>query len=132
MPATVLIVEDEIFVAADLEATVAELGYEPIGIAQDQATALALATQRPDIAFVDANLRDGPTGPDIRRRLSEAGIAVVFVTANPRQLGNGVPGAIGVLTKPIGPDLVEAALSYVMGRLRGAAAPPPAALSAFA
>ena len=131
MPAKVLIVEDEIFVAVDLEATLQEIGYRPVGIAPDTETALALIERRPDIALVDLNLRDGPTGPGIGRKLSEEGVAVLFVTANPLQLGDGIPGTVGVITKPMDRDLVIAALNYVMERLRGVDTPPPSGLSAF-
>ena len=131
MPARVLIVEDEIFVAVDLEATLQELGYKPVGIAPDTETALALIERRPDIALVDLNLRDGLTGPSIGRKLSEEGVAVLFVTANPLQLGDGIPGTVGVVTKPMDRDVVIAALNYVMERARGVDAPPPSGLSAF-
>jgi DNA-binding response OmpR family regulator len=124
----VLIVEDEIFVAADLEATLEELGYEPIGIAADREAAFALADRGPDIALVDLNLRDGETGIEIGRRLGASGVAVLFLTANPRSLGQGVPGTLGVVSKPADSDTIAQALDYICGRL---SAPPPA-LRAFA
>lgn len=128
----VLIVEDEILVAASLEATVEDLGYEPVGIAPDAETALALAARRPDIALVDLNLRDGETGARVGARLAaEFGVAVLFITANPRRLGGGVPGTLGVLGKPSDEDSVAAALDYVAQRRRGLAPPPPPAIRPF-
>jgi DNA-binding response OmpR family regulator len=128
-----LIVEDEILVAASLEATVEDLGYEPVGIAPDADTALALAARHPDIALVDLNLRDGETGAEIGARLAaEYGVAVLFVTANPRRLGQGVPGTLGVLGKPSDEEVVAAALDYVAQRRQGLAPPPPPAIMAFA
>jgi two-component system, response regulator PdtaR len=129
--AKVLIVEDEIFVAADLEATLEELGYQPVGIAADRQTALALADTRPDIALVDLNLRDGETGVEIGERLGAKGVAVVFVTANPRSLGRGVSGTLGVISKPAEIDTIKRALSYACDRLRGGVSRPPADLYAF-
>ncbi|PWS38657.1 response regulator [Falsiroseomonas bella] len=132
MPRTVLIVEDEILVAASLEATLEDLGYEPVGIAQDAETALALAARRPAIALVDLNLRDGETGAVVGARLAaEFGVAVLFITANPRRLGRGVPGTLGVLGKPVDEDKVAAAVEYVAQRRRGLAPPPPAAVLPF-
>jgi DNA-binding NarL/FixJ family response regulator len=128
----VLIVEDEILVAASLEATVEDLGYEPIGIAPDAESALELAAARPDIALVDLNLRDGETGAQVGARLAaEYGVAVLFITANPRRLGGGIPGTLGVLGKPSDEDTVAAALAYVTQRRMGLAPPPPPAVRPF-
>lgn len=99
MTKTALIVEDEIFVALDLERILEEAGYRVAAIAADRKSALEAA---PDcgFAFVDVNLRDGATGPDIARRIAaEHGIKVVFVTANPGQIG-AAEGALGYVRKP--------------------------------
>jgi CheY-like chemotaxis protein len=102
MPKTALIVEDEIFVALDLERILSDAGYDVTAIAADAPSALEAAQSIPSggFAFVDVNLRDGPTGPDIARRLSQDyGLKVVFVTANPAQIGT-VPEALGYIRKP--------------------------------
>ena len=100
MSCRVLVVEDEIFVAIEIEGVVQDLGYLPIGIAADSRTALALADQA-EVALVDLNLIDGPTGIQVGRTLADKGVTVLFMTANPTQLGDGVPGAIGVMPKPV-------------------------------
>ena len=48
---SILVVEDEIFVATDIESMVAELGHQPVGIAADANSAIDLAP-RADIALV--------------------------------------------------------------------------------
>ncbi len=97
----VLIVEDEIFAAMHLESTITELGCNVIGIAPDSHTALELASEKPDLAFVDLNLRDGLTGPEIARRLASMfGTKVLILTANPAQAGDPFEGLLGVLSKP--------------------------------
>jgi DNA-binding response OmpR family regulator len=124
----ILIVEDEMLVAMELEAILEDLGFESVGIAPDMPTALKLAILKPDLALVDLNLRDGQTGPEIGKRLSgQHNVAVLFITANPRVLGDGIAGAIGVLTKPTDNDEVTAAVTYVLRRKRGdlTAVPPP-------
>ncbi|SFP56083.1 response regulator [Sphingomonas rubra] len=108
MSKTALIVEDEIFVALDLERILIDAGYHVAAIAADRASALEAA---PDcgFAFVDVNLRDGPTGPDIARRIAaDHGIKVVFVTANPTQIGDG-NGALGYVRKPFSEAAILAA-----------------------
>lgn len=133
MAGRILIVEDEIIVAMDLEATLEDFGFESVGIAADTPSALQLGAASPDVALVDVNLRDGPTGPEIGARLvREFGVNVVFITANPRMLGDGVPGAIGVLHKPTDPQILRQTVEYVLA-LKDAESPmpPPSALTVF-
>ena len=115
MNAKILIVEDEMLVACEVEAVLGDLGHQVVGIAPDLDTAMELAAQPIDLALVDLNLRDGLTGPEIGKRLCALGnVAVLFVTANPRILGDGVAGAIGVLTKPTDEASVKAAVDYAL------------------
>jgi CheY-like chemotaxis protein len=132
MGSRILVVEDEILVALELEATAQDLGHEVIGIAADTQAALRLAPWA-DIALVDVNLRDGETGPAIGRRLAqEYGITVVFVTANPAQLGEGVPGALGVVSKPCDERMTAQVISFAQAhrdRMKGFE--PPAQITLF-
>lgn len=132
MPARILIVEDEMLVAVELEAILEDLGHQPVGIAPDLETALALADQPIDLALVDLNLRDGLTGPEIGARLNANRVSVLFITANPRILGEGVAGTIGVLTKPTDQATVCAAVDYALGIRAGHDVTPPSALKLFA
>ncbi len=133
MNARILIVEDEFLVACEVEAVLGDLGHDVVGIAPDLDTAMALSAQPIDLALVDLNLRDGLTGPEIGKRLGARGnIAVLFVTANPRILGDGIAGAIGVLTKPADEMAVRAAVDYALRIRNGdASARPPEALQLF-
>lgn len=125
MSARILIVEDEFLVAMNLEAVIGDLDHEVIGIAPDRESADELADEEPDIAFVDLNLRDGLTGPQIGKMLSDRGISVIYVTANPRILGEGVPGTLGVMPKPCDGRTIAGALDYALLRRRGEAVMPP-------
>lgn len=128
----ILLVEDEILVALELEATAQDLGHEVVGIAADTQTALQYAALA-DIALVDVNLRDGVTGPVIGRRLAqEYGVTVVFVTANPAQLGDGVPGALGVISKPCDERVTAEVISFAQAhRLRMKGFQPPPCITLF-
>jgi two-component system, response regulator PdtaR len=127
----ILIVEDEMMVAFELEHILTDLGYDPVGIAADLAEAGRLADDCIDLALVDLNLRDGLTGPQIGAMLSERNVTVLFMTANPRLLGDGVAGTIGVLTKPTDEQVVAAAISYALKLRAGQRAVPPAQLRLF-
>ena len=110
MSKRVLIVEDEIFVALEIEQVVEAAGFAVGAIAADQAAALAAAVDC-DIALVDLNLRDGPTGPLIGMALaSQYGVRVIYVTANPSQIGDASIAAMGVVTKPFRSQSIRAAL----------------------
>ncbi|RMB51628.1 CheY-like chemotaxis protein [Sphingomonas sp. PP-CE-3A-406] len=107
MTKTALIVEDEIFVALDLERILVDAGYDVAGIAADRDSAIAAAPGC-SFAFVDINLRDGPTGPEIARRMArEYGVKVVFVTANPSQIGDAE--CLGYIRKPFSDAAILAA-----------------------
>lgn len=108
MPATALIVEDEIFVALDLERILTDAGFKVAAIAADREAAIEAAPHC-SIALVDINLRDGPTGPEVAAALArDYGIRVIFVTANPAQIGADAP-ALGYVRKPFNPDAIVAA-----------------------
>ena len=116
MPKSILIVEDEIFVAMDIERILADAGYTVTAIAADRASALDDRVKA-DIAFVDINLRDGQTGPEIACNLAERnGTRVVYVTANPAQIDPVAGTAIGYIRKPFTAAAIRAAAAFAEGR----------------
>lgn len=131
MTARILVVEDEMLVAIDMEAILQERGYECAGIAPDLDTAAEYFETELDLALVDLNLRDGRTGPQIGARLSSRGVPVIFVTANPEQLGPGIAGTIGVITKPTNENALIEAVEYALSRTRGLPVEVPPALKLF-
>lgn len=131
MTARILIVEDEMMVAMEMEAIIEDLGFDAVGIAADRREALALAKLQPDVALVDLNLRDGLTGPDIGRALVAQGTQVVFVTANPRVVSSGVPGALGVCEKPIDDGTIASILGFAIAKREGRNVMPPPGFIAF-
>lgn len=127
----VLIVEDELLIAMDLEDMVQRNGLQVAGIANSMAHALAAAPYA-DIALVDVNLLDGATGPAIGRVLAEEyGIAVVFMTANPEVVAGGVRGTLGVVRKPVAPRVVAQTLKYAASRRAGQLAAVPSEMQVF-
>jgi CheY-like chemotaxis protein len=118
MSQTALIVEDEIFVALDLERILTDAGYNVAGIAADSRTAFETAPGC-TFAFVDVNLRDGATGPEIARRLvDDFGVKIVFVTANPSQIGSDIK-ALGYIRKPFSERAILAAAAMAAGQAEG-------------
>lgn len=112
---SVLIVEDEIFIAMEIERILEEAGYRVVAIAADQQEALRVGKDA-DLAFVDLNLRDGPTGRTIALELAaQYGVRVVYVTANPAQIGEPAPTAIGCIRKPFTDQAILAAVAVASG-----------------
>src|ERR671928_1379568 len=92
----ILIVEDELITAIDVEASLSEEGHQIVGIARESETALALGCRlKPDLALVDVHLVDGETGPEIGRHLKDMGVPVLFMTADPDKLPDGMAGGGG-------------------------------------
>lgn len=111
----ILIVEDEVFVALDIERAVMDSGYAVRGIAMDRAEAMDLAGGCA-LALVDINLRDGRTGPSIAADLHERfGVRSVFVTANPAQIGAPPAGALGYICKPFDSHMLRSAIQWALG-----------------
>lgn len=132
MTASILIVEDEMLIALEMQSILEEHGYRVAGIAADLDGALAYADTGLDLALVDLNLRDGLTGPQIGSTLAgEHRVGVLFVTANPRLLGAGVSGTIGVLTKPADEESLASAVHFALRVRQGQPAEPPPALLRF-
>lgn len=121
MPARILIVEDEALVAMELRFVLEDLGHEVVGTAADSAAALKIAKETDvDLALVDIHLSDGPTGVTIGHELAvDHKVAVLFMTANPGMVRDGVAGAIGVLSKPTDERIVQDAVAYALDRRSG-------------
>src|SRR3569833_2055005 len=96
-----LIIEDEPFIAADLEGLAIDNGHEVVGIADSKLSALDMARSlKIDAALVDIKLRDGFTGPEIAGVLnSELKTPFAFVSGNVEILPPGALGAVGVVHK---------------------------------
>jgi DNA-binding NtrC family response regulator len=127
----VLIVEDEILIANDLQDLLHRLGYRTSGIASNFDGARLLAPYS-DIALVDVNLTDGATGPRIAQYLAEEfGISVVIVTGNPEAVEKGLSKVIGVLSKPVSQTTVQKLVEFLKSLRGGIPAIPPAELLLF-
>lgn len=121
MTARILIIEDEALVAMELRFVLEDLGYEVAGTAADARSARSLVQETEvDLALVDIHLSDGPTGVELGRELAQkAGVTVLYMTANPGMVRDGVAGTIGVLSKPTDERAVQSAVDYALRRRQG-------------
>jgi DNA-binding LytR/AlgR family response regulator len=123
----VLIVEDEMLLAMELQYIIEKQGHAVVGVADDAASAEALCTaQRPQLALVDLRLRDGMTGAEIAGMLTRRGVACLLMTSEPRSAPADFGGALGLLAKPYTREDLIDALAYAGQRVAGddSAVPP--------
>ncbi|MEP2681835.1 MAG: response regulator [Sulfitobacter sp.] len=102
----VLVVEDNIFIALDLEGQLGELGHDVVGIAATASKAIQMARDSvPDLAIVDLQLADGSRGQDaalVLRR--EMDIPSIIVSGSLHQVTDEERAAIRplvMLSKPL-------------------------------
>jgi CheY-like chemotaxis protein len=113
----VLIIEDETFIAMDLEGLVEGLGHRVIGVARTHAEAVALAkTKRPGLILADIQLADGSSGLDaVNELLQTFQVPVIFITAYPERFLTGErPEPAFLIAKPFQPATVSAVLSQAL------------------
>ncbi|WP_183851371.1 response regulator [Rhizobium sp. BK379] len=119
----VLIVEDEALLALELESEIEIAGHHVVGQAASSVEAKDIAErERPDFAFVDISLVDGPTGIDVGRFLATRHIPFVFVSANIKRLPEDFAGALGAIEKPYTMHGLQNALAYLAKVIDGEAA----------
>ena len=113
----VLIIEDETFIALDLEGLVEGLGHKVLGVARTHAEAIALAKiKRPGIILADIQLADGSSGLDaVNEMLRTFEVPVIFITAYPERFLTGErPEPAFLIAKPFQPATVSAVLSQAL------------------
>ena len=121
--AGILIVEDELITAADLEDTLVRLGYHVAGTASSGKEAIRRAEQaRPDLILMDIRLKgpmDGTQAADeIHRRL---GIPVVYLTAHADKetLSRAkLAEPLGYVVKPFQERELQAAIEIALHKSR--------------
>jgi DNA-binding response OmpR family regulator len=126
----VMIVEDEMLLAMELESEVEMAGHQVTGVAMSSAQAREqMSTSKPDFAFVDIHLMDGPTGIGVGRELAAAGIPYIFVSGNIKKIPKDFAGALGAIEKPYTMNGMKNALAYVSAIVKGDDSnSPPASL----
>jgi len=113
----VLIIEDETFIAMDLESLVKNLGHNVIGVARTHSDAVALAKNRkPGLILADIQLADGSSGLDaVNELLRLFEVPVVFITAYPERFLTGErPEPAFLISKPFQPAMVSAVASQAL------------------
>lgn len=121
----VLIVEDEMLLAMDIEAMVEDSGHRVLAEAACLQDVEDLpADIAPHLAFVDLHLAHGSNGLDVCRLIQQRwpDTLIVFVTANVSKIPDHFAGGHGVIAKPFSHAGVVNAIRYLA---EGVLDPPP-------
>jgi DNA-directed RNA polymerase specialized sigma24 family protein len=113
----VLIIEDETFIAMDLEGLVESLGHKVLGVARTHSQAVSLAkAKQPGMILADIQLADGSSGLDaVNELLKTFEVPVIFITAYPERFLTGErPEPAFLIAKPFQPATVSAVISQAL------------------
>jgi PAS domain S-box-containing protein len=111
----ILIVEDAVLLALELEASLTEVGARVIGVAANVEEAMRLVETPFDVAVLDANLNGVSVGP-IAEALTRRGKPFIFATG----YGDAAPAPEGfdapVVRKPYNVSQIAAAVAEALAR----------------
>jgi CheY-like chemotaxis protein len=113
----VLIIEDELLIAMDLETIVTSLGHSVQEVATTKNEALAaVKRQKPGLILADVKLADGSSGLEAAKEIvAEGEVPIIFITAYPEKVLTGErPEPTFLISKPFQRDTVMAIISQAL------------------
>jgi len=113
----VLIIEDDSFIAMELEGLVESLGHRVLGVARTHSEAIALTkNKKPGLILADIQLADNSSGLDaVNELLGSFEVPVIFITAYPERFLTGErPEPAFLIAKPFQPSTVSAIASQAL------------------
>lgn len=115
--ARIMIIEDEAFLALELEFLVSDLGHEYLATAATSAEAVDKALLlKPDLILSDVQLGDGSSGITATQEIQQHfDVPIIFITANSDRLLTGKrPEPVFLIEKPFRKDVVKAMISQAL------------------
>jgi CheY-like chemotaxis protein len=116
-PADILIIEDEMLTAIDLEDVVTSLGHRVTGLARTHKEALShVKRRRPHLILSDIELADGSSGLDaVNEILRSFEAPVIFVTGHSEALlTGGRPEPAFLIAKPFNAETLKAVIGQAL------------------
>jgi DNA-directed RNA polymerase specialized sigma24 family protein/CheY-like chemotaxis protein len=113
----ILIIEDELLIAMDLETIVGSLGHTVQDVATTKSEALAAVKKcKPGLILADVKLADGSSGLDaVREIVAKDEIPIIFITAYPERVLTGErPEPTFLISKPFQRETVMAIISQAL------------------
>jgi len=116
MKKKILIVEDDPFIAMDLQDTFEYAGYEVMGPVAEKDSGLSLIRAvLPDVAMLDYNLGN-ETSEDIAKCLKQNSVPFIFLTGQMnRVVASEEFGSPKIISKPFTPELLVKEVENLVG-----------------
>jgi DNA-binding response OmpR family regulator len=122
----VLIAEDDLMIADNVEEVLVGAGYEVCGIARTVIEAVELGRRhKPDLAVIDLRLADGGLGTEIVGQLSDDSLGILYATGNIAQITLTTANGHGCIAKPFRPEELLRGVEVVAEIISTGKASPP-------
>ena len=117
-PIKILIVEDEMSIALELEMIIDELGYQLIGVVDNAEETIVIASEKsPDLILMDIGIKGEYTGLEVAEKINHLPIAILFITSYHSQemfQRAKATNFTGYLTKPISKFSLQGAIEMAI------------------
>lgn len=117
----ILIVEDDISLALDVEMMIDEMGYNLVGRVDNSTEALEIIyTYQPDLILMDIDIKGSLTGIEVAHKIKPLDIPVLFITSfdDEEHFSRAiVTNYIGYLVKPVNKFTLRATIETAFKRL---------------
>lgn len=117
MATDVLVIEDELLIAFELEDIMTKLGHRITSVVRTHKMAIKNARRTPPrLILADINLADGSNGIDaVNEILLHVNVPVIFITAYPEKILTGArPEPAFVVTKPFNKEQIQAVVGQAL------------------
>lgn len=120
-PISILIVEDDISFALELEMLIQDIGYQVAGVVDSADSALeTIYSKRVDFILMDIDIKGKMTGLELGKKIRPIKIPILYITS----LGSEAhyeeaqkSNIVGYLVKPIDKYTLQTAISLAVGQL---------------
>lgn len=120
-PLKILVVEDEMSFALELEMLIEEIGYQLVGVVDNAEEAFAKVLEiPPDLIVMDINIKGKFNGIEIAEKIKHLPIAFLFITSNrTKEMFERAKATnfAGYLVKPIDKFSIQAAIEVAVKTL---------------
>lgn len=120
---SILIVEDDLPFAIELEMLVEELGYQVKGCIDNSAEALEMILlQPPDLILMDINIKGRQTGLEIAEQIKDKEVPILFISSIKEKATyerSQTTNFIGYLVKPISQYSLKTAIDLAVKSIAG-------------
>lgn len=110
----ILIVEEDLLLQTQLEVALEDSGHQVSGFASSSESAVAEARAvQPDLALVDLNLADGPTGLWVGNQMTRDGVPVLYLARSTACIPQEFSGVVGIVGRPQTRAAVQTVLASI-------------------